>query len=49
VIENDFDRSGYARVMEHQRLFSSIAALDAEAPGAMRRFANLREVKDAII
>ncbi len=49
VVEDDFDRAGYARVMEHQRLFSSVAALDAEAPGAMRRFENLREVRDAII
>jgi hypothetical protein len=49
VIEDDFDRAGYARVMEHQRLFSSIAALDAEAPRAMRRFENLREIRDAIL
>jgi hypothetical protein len=49
VVEDDFDGAGYARVMEHQRLFSSVAALDAEAPGAMRRFENLREVRDAIL
>lgn len=49
VIEQDFDRNGYAQVMEHQRLFSSIAALDTEAPGAMQRFENMRRVKAAII
>ncbi len=49
VIEADFDREGYARVLEHQRLFSSSAALDAEAPRALRRFENMRAVRDAII
>jgi len=49
VGEADFDRDGYAEVMERQRLFSSIAALDAEAPGAMRRFENMRAVRSAII
>lgn len=49
VAEDDFDRGGYARVMEHQRLFSSAAALDDEAPAAMRRFENMRVVRDAII
>jgi hypothetical protein len=49
VVAGDFDRQGYARVMEHQRLFSSIAALDAEAPEAMQRFENMRAVKAAIV
>jgi len=49
VAEASFDRDGYAAVMEHQRLFSSIAALDAEAPGAMRRFENMRAVRAAIV
>jgi hypothetical protein len=49
VIEADFDRDGYAPVMDPQRLFSSLAALDGEAPEAMRRLDNLREVRDAIV
>lgn len=49
VIEGDFDRQGYAQVMEHQRLFSSIAALDMVAPDAARRFENMRGVREALI
>lgn len=49
VVEADFDGDGYARVMEHQRLFSSAAALDIEAPPAMRRFENMRAVREAIV
>jgi hypothetical protein len=48
VVEADFDAGGYARVMEHQRLFSSAAALDIEAPAAMRRFENMRAVREAL-
>lgn len=49
VVEADFDRGGYAPVMEHQRLFSSAAALDIEAPAAMRRFENMRAVREALV
>jgi hypothetical protein len=49
VDAGNFDRDGYAEVMERQRLFSSIAALDAEAPSAMERFDHMREVRAALI
>lgn len=42
VVEADFDAEGYAPVMEHQRLFSSDAALEGEAPSAMQRFEHMR-------
>jgi Domain of unknown function (DUF4347) len=48
VIEDDFDQDGYATVMEHQRLFSSNAALEGEAPSAMQRFENMREARAAL-
>jgi Domain of unknown function (DUF4347) len=49
VIEADFDADGYAPVMEHQRLFSSDAALEGEAPGAMQRFAHMRAARAALV
>jgi hypothetical protein len=49
VIEADFDPDGYAPVMERQRLFSSDAALEGEAPSAMQRFEHLRAARAALV
>lgn len=49
VIEADFDPDGYAPVMEHQRLFSSDAALEGEAPSAMQRFEHMRSARAALV
>lgn len=42
VVEDDFDAEGYAPALEHQRIFSSSAALEGEAPSSKQRLENLR-------
>ena len=49
VVEADFDPDGYAPVMERQRLFSSDAALEGEAPEARQRFEHLRVARAALL